>query len=116
MRPYIGIKMLQLNAQNAAQMQQRDSKFPAITHGILVPSVTAGSPAAKAGLQQGDIITGEHVFIRDSAFQHAFPRCSKIARHTVFRTCATLHGLVPQVMVRMGTLVLTCQQRHSSRH
>ena len=73
MRPYIGIKMLQLNAQNAAQMQQRDSKFPAITHGILVPSVTTGSPAAKAGLQQGDIITGEHIFIRESAISACIP-------------------------------------------
>lgn len=51
--------MLQLNASNAAQMQKRDSRFPTLTTGILVPSVHSGSPAAKAGLQQGDIITGE---------------------------------------------------------
>lgn len=57
-RPYIGIKMLQLNARNAAQIQQNDARFPPLSEGILVPSVTAGSPAAKAGLRQGDIITG----------------------------------------------------------
>lgn len=51
--------MLQLNAQNAAQMQQRDAKFPLLAKGILIPQVRSGSPAAKAGLRQGDIITGQ---------------------------------------------------------
>lgn len=57
-RPYIGIKMLQLNEHNAAQMRQKDANFPEITQGILVPHVAAGSPACKCGLREGDVITG----------------------------------------------------------
>ena len=57
-RPHIGIKMLQLTSENAAQMHEKDHKFSALTRGVLVASVHPGSPAAKAGLMQGDIITG----------------------------------------------------------
>ncbi|KAL0050347.1 hypothetical protein WJX82_009455 [Trebouxia sp. C0006] len=57
-RPYIGIKMLQLTEHNAAQMRQQDADFPAITQGILVPHVAAGSPACKCGMREGDVITG----------------------------------------------------------
>ena len=57
-RPHIGIKMLQLTSENVAQMHEKDRQFPALNEGILVASVHAHSPAAKAGLKQGDIITG----------------------------------------------------------
>lgn len=57
-RPFIGIKMLQLTEHNAAQMRQQDANFPEITQGILVPHVAAGSPACKCGMREGDIITG----------------------------------------------------------
>ena len=59
-RPYIGIKMLQLNEHNATQMRQKDPNFPIVAQGILVPHVASGSPACKSGLREGDIITGEH--------------------------------------------------------
>ena len=58
-RPYIGIKMLQLNQHNAAQMRQKDPNFPEVMQGILVPYVAANSPAAKCGLREGDVITGD---------------------------------------------------------
>ncbi len=58
-RPYIGIKMLQLNEHNAAQMRQKDAHFPEVNQGILVPHVAAGSPACKCGLREGDVITGK---------------------------------------------------------
>jgi S1-C subfamily serine protease len=57
-RPYLGIKMLQLNSHNAAQFRQRDPNFPAVSSGILVPGIHPGSPAERAGLRAGDCIVG----------------------------------------------------------
>ena len=59
-RPYIGIKMLQLDAAKADQLRRTDGAFPAVRAGILVPQVLPGSPAHSAGLQPGDVIVGEH--------------------------------------------------------
>lgn len=56
-RPYIGVKLLQLNRHTVDQMRKKDSAFPDVPGGVLVPHVAPGSPAARAGLQQGDIIT-----------------------------------------------------------
>lgn len=57
-RPYIGIKMLPLNPSVATQLRRRDPAFPNVSSGILVPHVTPGSPAQKAGLRPGDVIIG----------------------------------------------------------
>ncbi len=59
MKPYIGIKMLQLDAGKAEQLKRADASFPAVRAGILVPEVSQGSPAHRAGLQSGDVIVGE---------------------------------------------------------
>ncbi|CAI5464580.1 unnamed protein product [Closterium sp. Yama58-4] len=55
-RPFMGIKMLELNASIAAQLRDRDPSFPPVDAGILVPQVIPGSPAARGGLQPGDVI------------------------------------------------------------
>ncbi|CAL8467650.1 g7188 [Coccomyxa elongata] len=57
-RPFIGIKMLQLNESKVGQLRRADPAFPAVKAGILVPQVSHGSPAARAGLRPGDIIIG----------------------------------------------------------
>ncbi|RMZ53163.1 hypothetical protein APUTEX25_005152 [Auxenochlorella protothecoides] len=53
-RPHVGIKMLELTRHSAARFRERDPGFPDVTAGILVPAVTPGSPADRAGLRQGD--------------------------------------------------------------
>jgi 2-alkenal reductase len=50
-RPYIGISYLPIDDQVAAYYNL------SVTSGVLVQQVEVGSPADKAGLQQGDIIT-----------------------------------------------------------
>jgi len=55
-RPYIGVKLLQLNQYTVAQLRKKDPHFPFVYTGVLVPAVATGSPAEKAGLKSGDII------------------------------------------------------------
>jgi HtrA serine peptidase 2 len=55
-RPYVGVKLLQLNRFNVIQLRKKDSNFPYVSTGVLVPAVAPGSPAQKAGLKSGDII------------------------------------------------------------
>ncbi|GAB4816218.1 hypothetical protein N2152v2_003264 [Parachlorella kessleri] len=57
-RPYAGMKMLQLNRHSVLQFRSRDPNFPNVSAGILIPQVYPGSPADKAGLKAGDIIIG----------------------------------------------------------
>jgi serine protease Do len=52
-RARIGIRLAPLNAVMARQLGVDES-----TKGILIEDVLAGSPAEKAGLKQGDVITG----------------------------------------------------------
>jgi len=55
-RPYIGIKMLELNPYNSKQIRDRDPTFPNVQAGVLIPQVHPGSPAERAGLQPGDVV------------------------------------------------------------
>ncbi len=50
-RGYMGVRLQSLNPDMAQAMNLKDSK------GAVVASVTPGDPGAKAGLQQGDVIT-----------------------------------------------------------
>lgn len=58
LRPYLGIKMLPINPRVASQLRKLTPTFPAVTHGILVPEVTKGSPAERGGLKPGDVVVG----------------------------------------------------------
>ena len=54
---YIGITMYSLNPQIIAELRYRENLHPSVEHGILVYRLVAESPADKAGLQSGDVIT-----------------------------------------------------------
>ncbi len=55
-RPYLGVKLLELSPAVAAQLREREPGFPAVERGVLLPAVVPGSPAARGGLRPGDVI------------------------------------------------------------
>ncbi|XP_024537741.1 putative protease Do-like 14 isoform X2 [Selaginella moellendorffii] len=55
-RPWLGIKMLELTEAIIDQLKDRDPSFPNVSKGVLVPQVIPGSPAEKGGLRPGDVI------------------------------------------------------------
>ncbi|XP_027349061.1 putative protease Do-like 14 [Abrus precatorius] len=55
-RPWLGLKMLDLNEMIIAQLKQKDASFPNVNEGILVPMVTPGSPGDRAGFCPGDVV------------------------------------------------------------
>ncbi|OAY44057.1 putative protease Do-like 14 [Manihot esculenta] len=55
-RPWLGLKMIDLNEMIIAQLKERDPRFPNVDRGVLVPMVTPGSPADRAGFHPGDVV------------------------------------------------------------
>ncbi|KAJ4819305.1 Serine protease HTRA1 [Rhynchospora pubera] len=56
MRPWLGLKMLDLNPMIISQLKERDRKFPDVDKGVLVPMVVPGSPGDLAGFRANDIV------------------------------------------------------------
>ncbi|CAJ2631655.1 protease Do-like 14-like protein [Trifolium pratense] len=55
-RPWLGLRMLDLNEMIIAQLKKKDASFPNVNKGILVPMVTPGSPGDRAGFLPGDVV------------------------------------------------------------
>ncbi|XP_022938301.1 putative protease Do-like 14 isoform X2 [Cucurbita moschata] len=55
-RPWLGLKMIDLNEMIIEQLKERDASFPDVTKGVLVAMVTPGSPASRAGFRPGDVV------------------------------------------------------------
>lgn len=55
-RPYIGIKMLELSKKTAEMLRKDNPAFPKIDSGIFVPQVAPGGPAEECGFRHGDVI------------------------------------------------------------
>jgi HtrA serine peptidase 2 len=57
-RPYLGLKMVTIDRHIAMVEQSRNPEFPQdVESGVLVAHVQRASPAERAGLQPGDVIT-----------------------------------------------------------
>ncbi|XP_038717292.1 uncharacterized protein LOC120010585 [Tripterygium wilfordii] len=55
-RPWLGLKMVDLNELIVALLKERDPKFANVSRGVLVQMVTPGSPADRARFQPGDVV------------------------------------------------------------
>jgi len=55
--PYLGIQMVTLTPALKDQINAEGSTTVTVEQGVVIAAVQAGSPAAQAGLQRGDVIT-----------------------------------------------------------
>ncbi|XP_035212286.1 serine protease HTRA2, mitochondrial-like [Stegodyphus dumicola] len=54
---YLGITMLTLTPSIVQELQERNSEFPDVQHGVMVWRVMLGSPSYESGVRPGDVIT-----------------------------------------------------------
>lgn len=55
-RPWLGLKMIDLNDMIVTHLKERKKSIPATSRGVLVSMVSPGSPADHAGFLPGDIV------------------------------------------------------------
>lgn len=55
-RPWLGLKMIDLNDMIIAHLKETNSSFPDVRRGVLIPMVSPGSPADHAGFRPGDVL------------------------------------------------------------
>ncbi|KAH6826563.1 Trypsin family protein with PDZ domain-containing protein [Perilla frutescens var. hirtella] len=55
-RPWLGLKMIDLNDMIVAHLKEINTSFPDVRRGVLIPMVSPGSPADRAGFCPGDVL------------------------------------------------------------
>ncbi|GFP87729.1 putative protease Do-like 14, partial [Phtheirospermum japonicum] len=55
-RPWLGLKMLDLNDMIVGYLREKNDSFPDVSGGVLIPVVSPGSPADRAGFRPGDVV------------------------------------------------------------
>ncbi|CAD5115705.1 unnamed protein product [Dimorphilus gyrociliatus] len=86
-KKYIGVTMLTLNPRLIMELKIRgvmDGPFPEVDHGVLLHKVIVGSPAWKAGLRAGDVITN----VNDKDIQSAKDVYSAVEESTKLKVTA----------------------------
>ncbi len=83
LRPYVGVRYIQLTTDNARELRQSPKEGAYIPEGSdSQPSILPNSPASKAGLESGDIITK----INDKKVTQTTPLNSVVSRFAVGET------------------------------
>eukprot|EP00743_Colponemidia_sp_Colp-15_P005842 GILK01006277.1.p1 GENE.GILK01006277.1~~GILK01006277.1.p1 ORF type:complete len:400 (-),score=43.07 GILK01006277.1:269-1468(-) len=57
LRPYVGMSIIDITPQIAAEEKRVNKDFPNVDSGVLVTKVSWSTPASKAGFKAGDVVT-----------------------------------------------------------
>lgn len=101
--PYLGIQMVALNPQIKAEFERSTNQRLSDDTGILVPRVMPNSPAAQAGLRDGDVIKriNNREMTDPSSVQDAV---KQVAVGDALSVAVSRNGRTSDVTIRVGVL------------